>query len=336
MTELSFPGLGIKPFEVDPTAFTVFGISVTWYGLLITTGMVLAFVYCLFRAKQEGISSDDMLDLAIITVILSITGARLFYVLFSLDAMIAIGGNFWQNLWQTLLNIVNVRGGGLAIYGGIIGGFFSALIISKAKKIRFPILLDVLVGGVFIGQIIGRWGNFINGEAFGYDTTLPWRMGIREFSGDRIYEVYREVHPTFFYESFWNLIGLVILCLIYKKKRFIGQIFSFYLIWYGAGRAVIEGLRTDSLWLFGEGTIRVSQALGIITVFIGIIINVCGYLKIYKDVDIVANVKRSIVGFFSKLKRGSRSEEGNKKPSASQRKFERNRKNRKNKETEID
>lgn len=291
MTNISFPGLGIKPFHIDPTAFSIFGISVTWYGLLITIGMVLAFFYCMRRAKQEGIKSDDMLDLAIITIILSISGARLYYVLFSLDQMIATGGTAWQNFTQSLYNIVNIRGGGLAIYGGIIGGFFAGLIISKWKKIRFPLLLDILMGGVFIGQIIGRWGNFINAEAFGYETTLPWRMGLEIVSGGGIYSTYMEVHPTFFYESFWNFIGLVLMCVFYNKKQFHGQLFAFYLIWYGAGRAVIEGLRTDSLWLFGEGSIRVSQALGIVTMFIGAIIMVIGYLRIKKNIDLIAIVK---------------------------------------------
>ncbi|MBR6676960.1 MAG: prolipoprotein diacylglyceryl transferase [Clostridia bacterium] len=295
MTYISFPGLGIKPFHIDPNAFSIFGVSVTWYGLFITIGMVLAFFYCMRRAKQEGISSDDMLDLAIITVILSISGARLYYVLFSLDQMIATGGSAWQNFTQTLYNMVNIRGGGLAIYGGVIGGFIAALIISKWKKIKFPLLLDILVGGVFIGQIIGRWGNFINGEAYGYATSLPWRMGLHVVAGDGIYgqnlENYIEVHPTFLYESLWNLVGLVILCAYYNRKKFPGQLFAFYLIWYGAGRAVIEGLRTDSLWLFGEGSIRVSQALGIVTVLIGTCIMVIGYLRIKKNIDLLAIVK---------------------------------------------
>ncbi|MBQ2730190.1 MAG: prolipoprotein diacylglyceryl transferase [Clostridia bacterium] len=286
MTQVSFPGLGIGPFEINGVAFKLFGLEVAWYGVLITVGMILAFVYCMRWAKYEGIKSDDMLDLAILVVILSITGARLYYVIFELEHFIATGGTFWQNFGQTFLNIINIRDGGLAIYGGVLGGFFSALIISKNRKIRFPILLDTLVGGVLIGQIVGRWGNFMNVEAYGYETKLPWRMGINRITAGGLHSSYMEVHPTFLYESLWNLVGFLLMTLFYKKKKFHGQHFAFYLIWYGAGRAVIEGFRTDSLWLFGEGSIRVSQAVGIITCFIGLVIAVVGILRVYKGIDI--------------------------------------------------
>lgn len=295
MTEVSFPGLGIGPFQFDGVAFSVFGLDVAWYGVLITLGMVLAFVYCMYRAKYEGIKSDDMIDLAILIVVLCIIGARSYYVIFEFENFIATGGSLWQNIWQTVLNIVNLRDGGLAIYGGIIGGFVAALIISKRKKIRFPILLDVLVGGVLIGQIIGRWGNFINGEAYGYETEVLWRMSISKIAADGLYTSPAiEVHPTFLYESLWNLIGFIIICAFYKKKKFHGQHFAFYLIWYGAGRAVIEGLRTDSLWLFGENTIRVSQALGIVTVVIGAFLMICGFLKAYKGIDVWGVLKSKL------------------------------------------
>jgi len=294
MTEISFPGLGIDPFQVNSVAFSIFGLDVAWYGVLITLGMILAFVYCSFRAKYEGIKSDDLIDLAILIIVFCIVGARLYYVIFEFSHFIAKGGTFWQNLWQTILNIINIRDGGLAIYGGVLGGFFAALIISKRKRIRFPILLDVLVGGVLIGQIIGRWGNFMNGEAFGYETDILWRMGIKKISAGGLYSTYMEVHPTFLYESLWNLVGFVLMAIFYKKKKFHGQHFAFYLIWYGAGRAVIEALRTDSLWLFGEGTIRVSQAVGIITCIIGIVIAVFGVLKAYKGIDVWGNITSKI------------------------------------------
>ncbi len=286
MTEISFPGLGIDAFQVNSVAFKVFGLEVAWYGVLITIGMILAFVYCMHKAKYEGIKSDDIIDLAILIIIMSISGARLYYVLFELEHFVATGGSVWQNIWQTLLNIINIRDGGLAIYGGVLGGFFAGLIMSKKRKIRFPILLDVLVGGVLIGQIIGRWGNFMNGEAYGYETDILWRMGINKISAGGLYNSYMEVHPTFLYESLWNLIGFLLMAIFYKKKKFHGQHFAFYLIWYGAGRAVIEALRTDSLWLFGEGTIRVSQAVGIITCIIGLVIAVFGVLKVYKGIDV--------------------------------------------------
>ena len=288
MTKISFPGLGIGPFEMDSVAFKVFGLEVAWYGVLITVGMILAFIYCMHWAKYEGIKSDDMIDLAIITIILSISGARLYYVIFELEHFIALGGSVGQNIRQTFLNIINIRDGGLAIYGGVIGGFFSALIISKKRKIRFPVLLDVLVGGVLIGQIVGRWGNFVNAEAYGSETEVLWRMGIERISAGGLYSNYIEVHPTFLYESLWNLIGFLLMFILYKKKKFRGQHFAFYLTWYGAGRAFIEGMRTDSLWLFGEGSIRVSQALGIVTCIIGLIIFTIGFLKAYKNIDLWA------------------------------------------------
>ena len=288
MTEISFPGLGIKPFEVNSVAFKVFGVEIAWYGVLITLGMVLAFFYCLYRAKQEGIKSDDVLDLAIVLITLCILGARLYYVIFKFDLFVATGGSIWQNLWQTFVNIVNIRDGGLAIYGGIITGFFVALVFSKKKKIRFLILLDVLVGGLLIGQIIGRWGNFMNGEAFGYETEVLWRMGINKITAGGLYSSYMEVHPTFLYESLWNLAGLGIMTLFYKKKKFHGQPFAFYLIWYGLGRAVIEGFRADSLYVFGSDVLRVSQLVAVFTFLSGATVMTFGLIKVYKNIDVWA------------------------------------------------
>ena len=139
LTVVTFPGLGIGPITLNPIAFSIFGLEITWYGLLITSGMVLAFFYCLGLAKKEGIKSDDMLDLAILTIILSILGARLYYVVFSIEDFISTGGTVLQNIGRSFLNIINIRQGGLAIYGGVIGGYFSGLIISRWKKIRFPV-----------------------------------------------------------------------------------------------------------------------------------------------------------------------------------------------------
>ena len=294
MTEISFPGLGIDPFKIDSVAFSVFGIDIAWYGVFITLGMVLAFFYCMNRAKYEGIKSDDMIDLAILLIVMGVLGARLYYVVFEFDQFVATGGTIWQNIWQTTKNVFNIRGGGLAIYGGIIGGFFAALIMSKVKKIRFPILADVLMGGVFLGQVIGRWGNFTNGEAIGYETTLPWRMGINKITAGGLYSTYMEVHPTFLYESLWNLIGLILLTVFYKKKKFHGQMFAFYLMWYGLGRAIIEGLRTDSLYIFGSDFLRVSQLLSIVLCLVGVVITVCGLLKAYKNIDVWAAVKSKL------------------------------------------
>jgi len=191
---ISFPGLGIEPFSIDAEAFNLFGISVMWYGVLIATGMVLAFIYALTRAKIENIKSDDIYDLGIFAIIFGVIGARLYYVIFEFKTFIS------YSIGATLRNIIDIRNGGLAIYGGILAGFLTVLVVSKIKKIRFSTLLDVVSPAVMIGQIIGRWGNFINVEAFGGETSLPWRMGIlSSFDGGESFYSEMFVHPTFLY-----------------------------------------------------------------------------------------------------------------------------------------
>ncbi len=324
MTQVSFPGLGLGPWQFDGIAFTLFGIDIAWYGLLITMGMIFAFFYGLWQAKKVGIKSDDIVDLAILIVIFSITGARLLYVLFPPEGVefLVTGGTFWENAKGTFLNIISIREGGLSIFGGVFGGFMAGLIVSKWKKIRFPILLDILSPCVMIGQIIGRWGNFINGEAYGGVTNLPWGMNIQRvetYTGignintpcEKGIGLTECVHPTFFYESVWNLIGLVLIMVFHKKKKFQGQIFAFYLMWYGAGRAVIEGLRTDSMLLFG---LRLNQLIGIAIVIIGLVIMVCGYLKAKKNIDVVALAIKRIKGAFTKKsKKNARTSKKNEK-----------------------
>ncbi len=262
MKYLSFPGLGIAPFHIDDVAFTVFGLGIKWYAILITCGMILGFLYCLTRAKYEGLDSDDLYDVAIFTVIFGVIGARLYYVLFSLDKFIVTDGDTWSNIKESLLRIINIRSGGLAIYGSLIAGAITIILVCRHKHIRVPVMLDIIVGAVLIGQVIGRWGNFINVEAFGGETALPWRMGILEsIDGGASFYAQKFVHPTFLYESLWNLIGFIILHFTYKKKKYNGQIFLMYTAWYGLGRAFVEGLRTDSLML---GPVRISQALGLV------------------------------------------------------------------------
>ncbi len=276
MTYLSFPGLGIEPFRIKPEAIELSkdgGFDIMWYGVLIALGMILAFLYALSRAKIEGIKTDDIYDLGIFAILFGVIGARLYYVIFEF-------GRFYEpgNIGKTLLNIISIRGGGLAIYGGILGGFFTILVVSHIKRIRFSTLLDVVSPAVMIGQIIGRWGNFINIEAFGGETTLPWRMGILQSfdNGETFYsETY--VHPTFLYESLWNLIGFILIAIFYKKKKFNGQVFLFYMTWYGFGRMLIEGLRTDSLML---GSFRVSQALAAVTFAVGLVLTVVNFVNL--------------------------------------------------------
>ncbi|MBR6917670.1 MAG: prolipoprotein diacylglyceryl transferase, partial [Clostridia bacterium] len=191
---VAFPGLGISPFKLDPVAFTLFGREVRWYGILICIGMILAVAYIMSRAKYEKIKTDDVVDLAIFTIIISIIGARIYYILFQLDEYIVKG-----DFWATVKRMVAIWEGGIAIYGALIAGFITVYFVCRHKKLRFATVLDVVAPGVLIGQIVGRWGNFFNMEAFGVETDLPWRMFL---SSDGLCH-----HPTFFYESFWNLIG---------------------------------------------------------------------------------------------------------------------------------
>ena len=250
ISKLSFPGLGIPEFEVDRIAFEFdigkLHLSVGWYGMIICLGIILAFSYVVYRAGQYGITFDDLLDYALVTVPLAIIGARLYYVIFN-----PIG-------YDSFYDVIAIWEGGLAIYGAIIVGAICVFTVSKVKKIKFMIMADCTVPAVMLGQLIGRWGNFMNGEAFGAQTTLPWRMGVNNFltGFSTIY-----VHPTFLYESLWNLLGFILINIFYKKKKFHGEIMLWYFTWYGIGRAFIETLRTDSLYL-GNTDIRVSSLLG--------------------------------------------------------------------------
>lgn len=277
MTYVSFPGLGIEPFHIDKVAFSLFGRDVAWYGILITCGMMLAVLYALWIAKKkEGIKSDDIMDLAFFIIIFGVLGARIYYVIFRWDSYLVTSGSFFENVWATFKNCIAIWQGGLAIYGGIIAGLITAFFVAKWKKIPFLKFFDILAPCVLIGQIIGRWGNFINIEAYGSETDLPWRMGIL-YSLDNsgvttgVWDAEMYVHPTFLYESLWNLMGLVLIHFLYQRKKFDGQMFCTYLIWYGFGRMLIEGLRTDSLML---GSIRISQLVGFVSVVLGIVLMV--------------------------------------------------------------
>ena len=255
---ISFPGLGIDEFVLDGTALSFrigdMPITVMWYGIIICIAIFTAFGYFAYRAKQQRLIFDDVLDIALVTVITAVIGARLYFVVFY-GGYLETNGTFLENVWGTFYNIIAVWNGGLAIYGGIIFGFFAVIYMSRRKKISFFKLADMAAPAVMLGQLIGRWGNFCNGEAFGSETTLPWRMGLcNDQTGYRM--IY--VHPTFFYESFWNLIGFILINIFYKKRKYNGEILIWYFSWYGLGRTFIELLRTDSLMI---GNIRVSAML---------------------------------------------------------------------------
>ena len=285
MHYISFPGLGIEPFHIDKAAFSLFGRDVAWYGILITLGMILAVLYANYvGVKREKLESDLIIDLALYIIVFGVIGARVYYVIFEWSSYVVKSGDFLQNIAKTLKNIVSVWNGGLAIYGGIIAGLLTAYIFAKIRKVPFIKLFDILAPTVMIGQIIGRWGNFINMEAHGGSTKLPWRMGLL-YSRDGsaletgVWDTEMYVHPTFLYESLWNLIGFIILHNVYKKKKFDGQMFAMYLIWYGFGRMLIEGLRTDSLYL---GPVRISQFVGFVSCVLGIVIFAVHHFRVKK------------------------------------------------------
>ncbi len=258
---VTFPGLGLS-FDLNPIPFSIFGWPIHWYGIIIAAGFLLAVAYCTRASKRFGIREDDLLDLLFFAVPLGILGARLYYIIFYLDLFRTADGSL------DFAKMVRIWDGGLAIYGGVIAAALTLLVFCRKRRIPFLAFADLGVFGLLIGQAVGRWGNFVNVEAYGSETTLPWRMGITEVVHG--VEVYKEVHPTFLYESLWNLVGLVLLILIARNwRRFDGQMFYSYLAWYGVGRGMIEGLRTDSLYFFGTG-IRVSQMLGFASALVGI------------------------------------------------------------------
>ena len=242
---ITFPGLGI---EINPPeGFSLFGVEIKFYALIICFGLILAVVYCLRRCKAFGLTTDNILDVVIVGLPCAIVGARLYYVVFEWERFFV-----YNEHWYDFLNI---RQGGLAIYGAVIGAVLGVWIFCMLSKKRRRIFLpatDMAGLGLLIGQSIGRWGNFMNREAHGGVTDSFLRMGLME-GGKQIY-----VHPTFLYESLWNAVGLLLLHFLSKKRKFDGQVFLYYLAWYGLGRVWIEGMRTDSLWW---GPFRVSQVL---------------------------------------------------------------------------
>ncbi len=271
MERVAFPGLGLE-FNLNPTAFTVFGIDIQWYGIILSTGIVLAFLLLLHNAvKKEGFDSDTVYNITLLIVPISIIGARFVYV--------ATKWDYYKT--KGFFDIINIRGGGIAIYGAIIFGLVTVLIYNKIKHINTFSMLDALAPSVMLGQIVGRWGNFMNAEAYGWSEgveNLPWRMELDRVYIDGIYQPdIHFVHPTFFYESLWNAIGLaLILLVLYRKKKFDGEIFFAYIGWYGLGRAFIESIRADSLYLIG--TLKFSVFVGIVCVIAAII----GEIVLYK------------------------------------------------------
>ena len=232
---ITFPNLGIT-VDPNPVAFTVFGKDIYWYGIIIALGFLLAVIYMMRRAPVFGLTQDDVLDEVLWAVPIGVICARLYYCIF-----------YWELYEDDPISMLYIWEGGLAIYGGIIGGGITLLVVAKVKKIPSAVLLDLAGMGVIIGQCIGRWGNFMNREAHGAVTEAFLKMGLQDAAGVVTY-----YPPTFLYESMWNLAGLFLVYQIGKRwRKYDGECFLFYLCWYGLGRAWIEGLRTDSLYFFG-------------------------------------------------------------------------------------
>lgn len=274
MPEIWFPNLGIEIDHLSRTAFTVFGQDIYWYGIFIGLGVILGVLLTLHEAKRTGQNPDTYLDFIIYAMIIAIIGARLYYVIFS-----------WDFYSQHPEKIFAIREGGLAIYGGIIGGVLTAIVYSHLKKKSFWVMADTMAPSLILGQMLGRWGNFFNKEAFGGFTDNLFAMRY-QLSQVRASDVtpdilqnlvtvngvdYIQVHPTFLYESMWSLCVFIILLILQRKKKFDGQVCATYFFGYALGRVWIEGLRTDQLCI---GNVPVSQALSAVLIIASVVLYV--------------------------------------------------------------
>lgn len=240
MNNIAFPKLGLS-FNINPVALTLGIREIYWYALIILTGFLLGLLFACHGCEKRGVTKDNVWDVAMIGLVVGIIGARIYYVLFALDE--------FKSDWTDIFKIWN---GGLAIYGGIIGAVISTLIYCRVKKISFLNMADVCCPGLFIGQAVGRFGNFMNAEVYGRETSLPWGMSINGAP---------PVQPLFLYESLWNILGLILLVIFRRKKTADGQVFCFYIFWYSLGRLFLEGMRdSDYILYLIPGKLGISQA----------------------------------------------------------------------------
>lgn len=283
--EIAFPNIGFYIPHL-PKEITIGGFTIAFYGMIIAAGMLSGLWLACHQAQRTGQKKEVYTDFAIYAIIFSLIGARLYYVVFS-----------WENYKDDLLQIFNTRGGGMAIYGAVIAAVLTAIIYCKVKKYNFFLLADTAVGGLVLGQIIGRYGNFFNREAFGEYTNSLFAMRLRvdQVNPANITELMRshmttidgvqyiQVHPTFLYESLWNILVLVLILVFTTKKKFNGEIFLLYLVGYALGRVWIEGLRTDQLQIGSTG-IAVSQVLSGAIVIVGVVVWICVRRKLGKKI----------------------------------------------------
>ena len=277
MPDVWFPNLGIEIQHLDSVAFTILGVDIAWYGIMIALGVILGYGIAALIAKKTDQSPDFYLDFLLYALIVSVIGARLYYVIFS-----------WEHYKDNLLEIFNLRSGGLAIYGGVIGAVLTAIVYAKKKKYSFWLLVDTAIPGLALGQAIGRWGNFFNQEVFGgyTDGLFAMRLNVETaaYTTPELMEkalslngvTYIQVQPTFFYESVCCLLLVGIMLVMWKFRKFGGQIFCTYFIGYGLERFIVEGIRTDQLMLWGTN-IPVSQALSMLFIAGGVILMVVLY-----------------------------------------------------------
>ena len=284
---VQFPGLGLE-FTINRVALSIGGFNIYWYGVIIAVGMLLALLYAFRHAVDFGIDSDRLVDVVAIGTVMAIVCARIYYV--------AMAPFEYNSVWE----MIDIRLGGIAIYGAVIGAFVFGGLAAKWRKIPLLPLFDLVAIGFLIGQGIGRWGNFVNQEAFGTNTTLPWGMYSEEtkaylqsvqvtLPAGVTVDPSMPVHPTFLYESIWCLVGFVALRLYMKKRRFNGDIALLYAIWYGLGRFWIEGLRTDSLLLVPSLGLRASQLVAAVAVVGGLIAQIILTRK-YKNQALMVNL----------------------------------------------
>lgn len=265
MNTVSFPGLGILPFDLQRVAIAVGPVKIYWYGIIICTGILAALIYINFRFKQIGMNSDNLADIALFTIPIAIIGARAYYVLTTIK----------DGFYQSFYDVIAIWDGGIAIYGAVIAGAITVMLVCKFKKFKTKAVLDCIAPAVMLGQIIGRWGNFVNCEAYGSASTYAFFSKVFDITDLSAKNPLRMTvngmlcHPTFLYESAWNLLGFIVINIFYKKKKFDGEIALWYLGWYGFGRMFIEGFRTDSLYVSG---IRISQLIGLLCFVVGTVL----------------------------------------------------------------
>lgn len=261
---IGFPGLGIEKLTLSKTLFTIGGFGLTWYGIIIAAGFLVAVLYSLKRSKEFHITQDELIDVLIFAVPSAVIGARLLYCL-----------SEWDYFSQEPLAILRITDGGLSIYGGVIGALTAAGLFCWVRHIHVGAVYDIGALGLLIGQTIGRWGNLPNVEVYGKVTELPWRM--------RVYQTvssYTEVHPLFLYESLWNALGFVLLHFLSKKRKFNGQIFLCYAAWYGLGRGLMESLRDPYYVMRLFDTIAISQMIAFVSAVLALL--ALAYMLIFK------------------------------------------------------